>query len=183
MARSDVAGRGAGAAGARREAALELQWDGETVPFRSTAVLQANEPDADRRRARGLVLLVLSVLAAVVLLWGGSAGAEPPRELDPGHPLYGQVRGVVVTRTVRGSAAARAGLQAEDDLTMVFKLNDPATYFVDMLTLTAFSPAQARRVGLISGGLRGSTQASAGVDARTATRISSAMMTDRARRS
>src|SRR5687767_11512924 len=37
-------------------------------------------PDADRRRARGLVLLVLSVLAAVVLLWGGSAGAEPPRE-------------------------------------------------------------------------------------------------------
>ena len=34
---------------ARREAALELEWDGETVPFRSAAVLQANEPDADRR--------------------------------------------------------------------------------------------------------------------------------------
>ena len=34
---------------ARREAALELEWDGETVPLRSTAVLQANEPDADRR--------------------------------------------------------------------------------------------------------------------------------------
>ena len=34
-----------------------------------------------------------------------------------------------------------SGLQAQDDLTMVFKLNDPATYFVDMLTLPAFSPA------------------------------------------
>jgi hypothetical protein len=26
-----------------------VEWDGEQVPFRSTAVLQANEPDADRR--------------------------------------------------------------------------------------------------------------------------------------
>ena len=34
---------------ARREAALELEWDGEKVPFRSTPVLQANEPDPDRR--------------------------------------------------------------------------------------------------------------------------------------
>ncbi len=34
---------------ARREAALELEWDGESVPMRSAAVLQANEPDADRR--------------------------------------------------------------------------------------------------------------------------------------
>ena len=34
---------------ARREAELELEWDGEKVPFRSVAVLQSNEPDADRR--------------------------------------------------------------------------------------------------------------------------------------
>ena len=36
---------------ARREAALEIEWDGETLPYRSAAVLQANEPDADRRAA------------------------------------------------------------------------------------------------------------------------------------
>ena len=34
---------------ARREAALELEWDGEKIPYRSAPVLQANEPDADRR--------------------------------------------------------------------------------------------------------------------------------------
>lgn len=33
------------------------------------------------------------------------------------------------------------GVQAKDDTTVVFKLTAPATYFVDMLTLTAFSPA------------------------------------------
>ena len=36
---------------ARREAALELEWDGERIPFRSAATVQANEPDADRRAA------------------------------------------------------------------------------------------------------------------------------------
>ena len=36
---------------ARREAALEIEWDGERVPFRSAATLQANEPDPDRRAA------------------------------------------------------------------------------------------------------------------------------------
>ena len=34
---------------ARREAALELEWDGEPLPYRSAAVVQANEPDPDRR--------------------------------------------------------------------------------------------------------------------------------------
>ena len=34
---------------ARREAALELEWDGKRIPFRSAAVVQANEPDSDRR--------------------------------------------------------------------------------------------------------------------------------------
>ena len=34
---------------ARREAKLELEWDGEDVPYRSAPVLQANEPDPDRR--------------------------------------------------------------------------------------------------------------------------------------
>ena len=34
---------------ARREATLELEWDGEDVPYRSAPVLQANEPDPDRR--------------------------------------------------------------------------------------------------------------------------------------
>ncbi|MBA3299466.1 MAG: hypothetical protein H0U24_05225 [Thermoleophilaceae bacterium] len=34
---------------ARREAALEVEWDGERIPFRSAAVVQANEPDPDRR--------------------------------------------------------------------------------------------------------------------------------------
>ena len=33
------------------------------------------------------------------------------------------------------------GVQAKDDLTVVFKLTSPATYFVDMLTMNAFSPA------------------------------------------
>ena len=33
------------------------------------------------------------------------------------------------------------GVQAKDDKTVVFKLTTPATYFVDMLTLPAFSPA------------------------------------------
>jgi serine protease DegQ len=36
------------------------------------------------------------------------------RELDPSHPRYGQVRGVVVSRVAASSAAARAGLVAED---------------------------------------------------------------------
>jgi peptide/nickel transport system substrate-binding protein len=33
------------------------------------------------------------------------------------------------------------GVKAQDDTTVVFKLTQPATYFVDMLTLPAFSPA------------------------------------------
>jgi peptide/nickel transport system substrate-binding protein len=33
------------------------------------------------------------------------------------------------------------GVRATDDSTVVFKLNTPATYFVDMLTMPAFSPA------------------------------------------
>ncbi|NEA31377.1 ABC transporter substrate-binding protein [Streptomyces sp. SID13031] len=33
------------------------------------------------------------------------------------------------------------GVVAKDDTTVVFKLTQPATYFVDMLTLSAFSPA------------------------------------------
>jgi hypothetical protein len=36
---------------ARREASLELELDGETLPFRQAAVVQSNEPDADRRAA------------------------------------------------------------------------------------------------------------------------------------
>ncbi|MGZ4400594.1 MAG: hypothetical protein ACXVYM_06955 [Gaiellaceae bacterium] len=36
---------------ARREATLELEVDGETMPFRQAAVRQSNEPDADRRAA------------------------------------------------------------------------------------------------------------------------------------
>jgi hypothetical protein len=36
---------------ARREAALELELDGEAVPFRQAAVLQSNEPDPDKRAA------------------------------------------------------------------------------------------------------------------------------------
>jgi hypothetical protein len=36
---------------ARREAELELELDGERVPFRSAPVRQANEPDPDRRAA------------------------------------------------------------------------------------------------------------------------------------
>ena len=36
---------------ARREAALELQVDGETIPFRQSPVVQANESDAARRAA------------------------------------------------------------------------------------------------------------------------------------
>ncbi|HET7385762.1 MAG TPA: ABC transporter substrate-binding protein, partial [Nocardioidaceae bacterium] len=34
-----------------------------------------------------------------------------------------------------------SGVQAKDDKTVVFKLTQPATYFVDMLTMPAFSPA------------------------------------------
>ena len=34
-----------------------------------------------------------------------------------------------------------SGVQAKDDKTIVFKLTQPATYFVDMLTMPAFSPA------------------------------------------
>ena len=34
---------------ARCEAALEVDWDGERIPFRSAAVVQANEPDPARR--------------------------------------------------------------------------------------------------------------------------------------
>ena len=36
---------------ARREAALELEWDGRQIPFRSAATVQANERDPDRRAA------------------------------------------------------------------------------------------------------------------------------------
>ena len=36
---------------ARREAALEVELDGERMPFRAAAVAQANEPDPDRRAA------------------------------------------------------------------------------------------------------------------------------------
>ena len=36
---------------ARREATLELEVDGETMPFRQAAVQQSNEPDTDRRAA------------------------------------------------------------------------------------------------------------------------------------
>jgi len=36
---------------ARREAALELELDGEVMPFRQAAVVQSNEPDPDRRAA------------------------------------------------------------------------------------------------------------------------------------
>jgi hypothetical protein len=45
---------------ARREAALEIEWDGQALPYRSAAVVQANEPDPDRRamleEARNAVL-------------------------------------------------------------------------------------------------------------------------------
>ncbi len=34
---------------ARREAALEIEWNGASIPFRSAAVLEANEPDPERR--------------------------------------------------------------------------------------------------------------------------------------
>jgi hypothetical protein len=37
---------------ARREAALEIEWDGQALPYRSAAVVQANEPDPDRRGNR-----------------------------------------------------------------------------------------------------------------------------------
>ena len=36
---------------ARREAALEVEVDGEPMPYRETSVAQANEPDPDRRAA------------------------------------------------------------------------------------------------------------------------------------
>ena len=36
---------------ARREAALELEWDGRQIPFRSAATVQANEREPDRRAA------------------------------------------------------------------------------------------------------------------------------------
>jgi hypothetical protein len=36
---------------ARREAALEIELDGEAIPFRQSTVVQANEPDPDRRAA------------------------------------------------------------------------------------------------------------------------------------
>ena len=36
---------------ARREAGLELEWDGERVAYRTAPVLQANEPDPERRAA------------------------------------------------------------------------------------------------------------------------------------
>ena len=36
---------------ARLEASLEVALDGDTYPFRQAAVVQANEPDPDRRRA------------------------------------------------------------------------------------------------------------------------------------
>ena len=36
---------------ARREAALEIEVDGESMPYRQAAVIQVNEPDADRRAA------------------------------------------------------------------------------------------------------------------------------------
>src|SRR5205814_462983 len=36
---------------ARREAALEVELDGERIPYRQAAVVQVNEPDPDRRAA------------------------------------------------------------------------------------------------------------------------------------
>ena len=36
---------------ARREAALEIEWDGERIPFRAAAVVEANEQDPERRAA------------------------------------------------------------------------------------------------------------------------------------
>lgn len=43
--------RGESAELARREAALEIEVDGDHFPFRASLVVQANEPDADRRAA------------------------------------------------------------------------------------------------------------------------------------
>ena len=44
-----------------------------------------------------------------------------------------------------------SGVQAKDDKTVVFKLTQPATYFVDMLTMPAFSPAPEDRARRPSG--------------------------------
>ena len=46
---------------ARREAALEVEVDGERMPFRASAVAQANEPDPDRREAIEAARLELTV--------------------------------------------------------------------------------------------------------------------------
>lgn len=44
-----------------------------------------------------------------------------------------------------------AGVTAKDDRTIVFTLNAPATYFVDMLTLSAFSPAPVEFLDYVPG--------------------------------
>ena len=36
---------------ARREAALEIEVDGQTIPLRQSPIVQGNEPDPDRRAA------------------------------------------------------------------------------------------------------------------------------------
>ena len=43
------------------------------------------------------------------------------------------------------------GVQAKDDLTVVFKLTHPATYFTSMLTMNAFSPAPVESLQYLPG--------------------------------
>ncbi|GAA5020374.1 ABC transporter substrate-binding protein [Actinopolymorpha pittospori] len=45
------------------------------------------------------------------------------------------------------------GVEAKDERTVVFKLTHPATYFVDMLTLPAFSPAPKEFLNYLPGSL------------------------------
>ena len=47
-----------------------------------------------------------------------------------------------------------AGVEAKDDNTVVFRLTHPATYFVDMLTLPAFSPAPKEVLAYAPGSLQ-----------------------------
>ena len=55
---------------------------------------------------------------------------------------FGKVRADGVGhREVHGQDTDLPGVTAKDDTTVVFTLTHPATYFVDMLTLPAFSPA------------------------------------------
>jgi S1-C subfamily serine protease len=41
------------------------------------------------------------------------------RDLEPGHPRYGRIAGVLVARVAPGSAAARSGLEQGDIVTAV----------------------------------------------------------------